>query len=588
MSQKPAAEMGALKQYLQVDDEAFIELDQTGRQTPAVDSLEVFIDTDGNLDTKFISDLLAPNGRLIKTSAAARNADGNLNTEMFSKGLTFSVFDMITTVEKSPRVVADLIRKGVGWFQNHQFCVPKLHLYQFQSLSEAVAEASKFDPGGRVGLKWDPRCTIPIYRVPQTTLRFPNDAVYLLVGCLGGLGQSLSLWMEGLGARNFIFLSRTADEKPEASSLVKTLRRKPGVSVKVIRGDVTNQEDVRRAVAAGEGHLRGVIQAAGVFQDSHFSTMSLQEWDAAVRPKVEGTANLHKETLEHPLDFFAMTSSSIGIIGATTQSAYAAANSYLDSMARCRRRNGLPATSLSLGMVVGVGHVEQEMGLEGVLRKRGSYGISESEFLRMMEVAIQSGQGHFVSQTHNEINLDRNIDWSLAVTGLDPTKVFNSDEGSIMALPELLKDDPRFRHIDRARVQLSPDNSVGASSDFLSTSPSGATAELLDILRKSTESSSSLDSSAQRRAALVSCILQRISSLTMIPTEKLLAESLPRPLNELGLDSIVGAEFQAWAWRELRVRLDFMEVFASGKSLAGLVDLIDEKLSPLPPAPKDS
>lgn len=90
--------------------------------------------------------------------------------------------------------------------------------------------------------------------------------------------------------------------------------------------------------------------------------MTLENWQKLLGPKVQGTINLHEALIDEPLDFFVMTSSTLGAAGASTQSAYAAANAFLDSMARHRWHLGLQACSIALGMIVEVGHVEAHPG----------------------------------------------------------------------------------------------------------------------------------------------------------------------------------------------------------------------------------
>lgn len=67
------------------------------------------------------------------------------------------------------------------------------------------------------------------------------------------------------GARHFIFLSRSGTDKPEAASVVKSLRD-CGASVEVVYGDVSNSADVDRAVREAKVPIRGVINAAMVLQ----------------------------------------------------------------------------------------------------------------------------------------------------------------------------------------------------------------------------------------------------------------------------------------------------------------------------------
>lgn len=78
---------------------------------------------------------------------------------------------------------------------------------------------------------------------------------------------------------------------------------------------------------------------------------------------MRGSLNLHEALIDKSLDFFVMTSSTLGAMGASTQSNYAAANAFMDSLARHRLSKGLQGCSLSLGMVVEVGHVEAHPGM---------------------------------------------------------------------------------------------------------------------------------------------------------------------------------------------------------------------------------
>ncbi len=79
--------------------------------------------------------------------------------------------------------------------------------------------------------------------------------------------------------------------------------------------------------------------------------MGLEDWEAAIKPKVDGTWNLHKATEYHPLDFMVMFSSFSGLVGQRGQSNYASANTFLDAFAQYRNANGLPASVLDIGPI---------------------------------------------------------------------------------------------------------------------------------------------------------------------------------------------------------------------------------------------
>lgn len=100
-------------------------------------------------------------------------------------------------------------------------------------------------------------------------LRFSSDATYLLVGCLGGLGRSLTTWMMEKGCKNFAFLSRSGADKPEAAKVVELIND-AGATAQVFRADATNDSDVATVVSAisAARPIRGVVHAAMVLQVS--------------------------------------------------------------------------------------------------------------------------------------------------------------------------------------------------------------------------------------------------------------------------------------------------------------------------------
>lgn len=94
---------------------------------------------------------------------------------------------------------------------------------------------------------------------------FDPDATYILVGCLGGLGQHYSRWMVDRGARDLTYLSRSGDATTEVRNFIAEIENR-NVVVHVVKGDVTNIEDVKLAVASSKKPVKGVVQAALTLQ----------------------------------------------------------------------------------------------------------------------------------------------------------------------------------------------------------------------------------------------------------------------------------------------------------------------------------
>jgi NAD(P)-dependent dehydrogenase (short-subunit alcohol dehydrogenase family) len=79
----------------------------------------------------------------------------------------------------------------------------------------------------------------------------------------GGLGRSLATWLVERGARYLTLLSRSAGISEQSKSLVKELESM-GCSVEAVAGDVSNMQDVNRALLISERPIKGVLQLAMV------------------------------------------------------------------------------------------------------------------------------------------------------------------------------------------------------------------------------------------------------------------------------------------------------------------------------------
>lgn len=108
----------------------------------------------------------------------------------------------------------------------------------------------------------------------KATGSFRPDASYLLVGGLGGIGKSISTWMVEQGARELVYLSRSAGRSREDQAFIRELEVQH-CRVICIEGSVTNVDDVKRAVDTCTLPLAGVLQMAINLQVSLHSQITL-------------------------------------------------------------------------------------------------------------------------------------------------------------------------------------------------------------------------------------------------------------------------------------------------------------------------
>ncbi|KAJ5496618.1 hypothetical protein N7463_008605 [Penicillium fimorum] len=225
----------------------------------------------------------------------------------------------------------------------------------------------------------------------KSAVELNGAASYLLIGGLGGLGRSMSVWMVQHGAKNLTFLSRSAGSGKHDADFVREIESM-GCTVQLVRGDVTNAEDVARAVDGTLAPLKGIVQMSMVLRDQMFDGMSIEDWNAVTQPKVQGTWNLHNVTASRALDldFLLLFSSLSGIIGQIGQANYASANTFLDAFVQYRTSLNLPCTAIDLGAMEGIGYLSENQDLLRKMQGTGWRVVQEVELLKALDLAMRA------------------------------------------------------------------------------------------------------------------------------------------------------------------------------------------------------
>jgi hypothetical protein len=163
-----------------------------------------------------------------------------------------------------------------------------------------------------------------------------------------------------------------------------------GCEAILVGGSVVDMAAVEDAIAHATKPIHGVLQASMVLRDTSLSTMTFEDWNAAVGPKVQGTWNLHHALKRHgsSLDFFLLFSSTSGTVGQPGQANYSAANTFLDSFVQYRHAQGLPASVIDIGPVAEIGFVGRTQSLEDQFRSGAIYLLQEQDLLDTIQLMI--------------------------------------------------------------------------------------------------------------------------------------------------------------------------------------------------------
>ncbi|SFW75714.1 type I polyketide synthase [Amycolatopsis australiensis] len=225
---------------------------------------------------------------------------------------------------------------------------------------------------------------------------FGPDGTVLVTGGTGMLGALVARHLVTRhGVRHLLLASRRGPDAEGAAELSAELA---GLGAEPV---VAACDAADRAALAGllagipaDRPLTGVVHVAGVLDDGVVSALTPERLDTVLRPKIDAVTNLHELTGGAELTAFVVFSSVSGTLGPVGQANYAAANVWLDALARHRRDRGLPALALGWGLWA------QASGMTGGLadrdrRRLGATGmvpLSAEEGLRLFDAACRAGE----------------------------------------------------------------------------------------------------------------------------------------------------------------------------------------------------
>ena len=226
------------------------------------------------------------------------------------------------------------------------------------------------------------------------------DATYLVTGGLGSLGLEIAGYLAAHGARQLVLTGRRSPGDA-AQARIDALREQHGCDVRVVAADVADARDVERLLATVEAELpplAGIVHAAGEIGTTPLRALDDAEMDRVFAGKVWGAWHLSEAVLDTPglqLDFFLSTSSIASVWGGFGQTAYGAANAFLDGLAWRLRERGVAGISVNFGpwMSGSAGMADEEA--RARLAQRGIRTLSPADALAGMAdlMAASSARG---------------------------------------------------------------------------------------------------------------------------------------------------------------------------------------------------
>ena len=262
--------------------------------------------------------------------------------------------------------------------------------------------------------------------------------------------------------------------------------------------------------------------------------MTYNDWFTAIRPKVDGSWNLH-HALGNDLDFFVMFSSTSGVMGQYGQANYAAANTFLDAFAQYRHSLGLAASVIDLGVMEDVGFVAESTTLVEYFKFLSANLLSEEDMVEVVGLAIARSFP--------------------TVRGKTAHRYSNPSEIAVGVLSYMPLSDPNNRIIWKRDRRFAVYRTIESTSDGPAATNEGLKSFLAQISSRGTSSLS-----GDTVEYLAKEIGNTLYGFMMKNPEDM---ELDQPLAALGLDSLVGIELRNWCRQQIGLEISILEIMQS-------------------------
>jgi acyl transferase domain-containing protein/NADPH-dependent curcumin reductase CurA/NAD(P)-dependent dehydrogenase (short-subunit alcohol dehydrogenase family)/acyl carrier protein len=349
--------------------------------------------------------LLRGRGRFLELGKRDIYAHRKVGLYAFRRNLSMSVIDLAGLASEDPEFVGRLLSELLPMFADGTLRPLPAESYPLSQASVAFRRMAQARHHGKLVLmpaaSPDSTVAVPRSQGPVPTGIRP-DGTYLVTGGFGAIGRQVAAYLVEHGARHVVLLGRRAPDAEVLASIAAW--EAAGARVHAFRADVASLSDMqavferfaptRRQIATngtdqdGLPPLLGIFHAAGVLDDGVLLQQSAQRFEAVMAPKVIGSWNLHRLSLDHPVELFVPFSSAAALVGSPGQSNYAAANAFMDRLAHFRHERGLPAVSIQWGPWADIGLAAQH-DRSGRLSNRGFDAIQPAQGLRALDWALR-------------------------------------------------------------------------------------------------------------------------------------------------------------------------------------------------------
>ncbi len=471
--------------------------------------------------------VLRPFGRFLELGKRDFFENTAIGLRPFKDNISYFGIDADQLLVSRPAMATRLFQEVMGLFREGVLFPLPYRLFSAARVVEAFRTMQQSRHIGKVVVTLqDAQVSIEQPAPLVTPLRLAKNSTWLVTGGVAGFGLASARWLAERGVGCLALLSRRGMETPGAAEAVAGLQAL-GASVQVFAGDVADREALAEVLATIRRTcppLSGILHAAMVLDDAPITGLDRARWESVLHPKMLGALALHELTRDLPIDYFVLYSSVTTLLGNPGQANYVAANAGLERLAAYRRSLGLPGTSIAWGPIADVGVLARQQAVkEGLNNRLGTAALTSTEALALLD--------RLLSHDHGAVTV-ANFDWSVLSRLLASASA------------------PRFMAL------RAPGGAVSQADE-----------EDIHLL---------LDGKSPEDAAVVvrALVAREVAQILCIGAD---AIDMARPLNDMGLDSLMAVELALALERRFAIQLPSM-LLGSNPNVERVTAFVVERL----------